>query len=190
MAFDLQKDLSQKFKSWTDVLNRRIESKWSELDEGIYTEHMAIANPVVLTSQGFTTSVEFTGLGAFILEFGSGSLMVTSTGDFLSGGNEVFDSYRNSSDWNIHRKGTAITGREKGSVYKTPSGGTMMSTGGMKGRNLEEPHGRIKALNPKSPLHIIQQEVLMWSEEVENDLESYVALKIESYLDNTFYGRQ
>ncbi len=159
----LQREVKKKIDEYTRIARGMVKAEWSKYTGGIYSdlgEAKLFLTPVIADSQGMVVrDILASGQKAWILEFGRGSLMETSSAE-----NPWLDEYVESSDFNKWRKGNAfaITGREKGSKYydldgKGKNGGTepFVSTGTLKGVNLEEWHST-KEYAPISPMKVIQ----------------------------------
>lgn len=174
-------------KQYIDVLNQRISQKWSEVDQGIFTDRNIQVN-YLSDSESIEVILEYGGMGAFIIEYGSGSAMVTHTSSKLgSYGNPSYSSYIGSDAFNTDRlaKGNAFLGRAKGDTVYTPDGGTYTSTGGMKGINLEKHSNPYK---PQLPMGIIETEIIHWKDELGQALDKAVRESIELSILGAFMG--
>ena len=174
-------------KQHVEVLNQRISQKWAEVDQGIFTERNIFVN-YLSDTDSVEVILQYNGMGAFIIEYGSGSAMVTHTSSKLgSYGNPSYPSYISSGAFNTDRlaNGNAFLGRNKGDTVYTPDGGTYQSTGRMKGINLEKHH------NPYTrqlPMHIIETEIIHWKDELGQALDKAIKDSIEMSIIGAFMG--
>ena len=174
-------------KQHVEVLNQRISQKWAEVDQGIFTERNIFVN-YLSDTDSVEIILQYSGMGAFIIEYGSGSAMVTHTSSKLgSYGNPSYPSYISSGAFNTDRlaNGNAFLGRDKGDTVYTPDGGTYQSTGRMKGINLEKHH------NPYTrqlPMHIIETEIIHWKDELGQALDKAIKDSIEMSILGAFMG--
>ena len=174
-------------KQHVEVLNQRISQKWAEVDQGIFTERNIFVN-YLSDTDSVEVILQYSGMGAFIIEYGSGSAMVTHTSSKLgSYGNPSYPSYISGGAFNTDRlaNGNAFLGRDKGDTVYTPDGGTYQSTGRMKGINLEKHH------NPYTrqlPMHIIETEIIHWKDELGQALDKAVKDSIEMSILGAFMG--
>ena len=174
-------------KQHVEVLNQRISQKWAEVDQGIFTERNIFVN-YLSDTDSVEVILQYSGMGAFIIEYGSGSAMVTHTSSKLgSYGNPSYPSYISSGAFNTDRlaNGNAFLGRDKGDTVYTPDGGTYRSTGRMKGINLEKHH------NPYTrqlPMHIIETEIIHWKDELGQALDKAIKESIEMSILGAFMG--
>ena len=135
-------------KDYSKVAESRVLQEWSR-----YSEPEGDAD-IHSTVKELTSSVSAFiwayGQKAWILEYGRGSEMVTSTKE-----NPFLAEYLRSEGFNKERfaHALAITGREKG-YYTDLDWKTHYSTGTMKGKNLEEWKGN-KSYAPMAPKKII-----------------------------------
>lgn len=180
-------------KDHVDVLLQRIEQQWDSVDDGTLTDRDIYIKRLRSSDNGLTLSVEFNGLGAFIIEYGSGSLMVTSLSEELgSFGNPSLSEYMASSDYNNlrYKNNNAITGRAKGEVVHSPTKGTApyTSKGSLAGRNLEKrmTGSKLEPLRPFSPRHIVETEFIHWLKELESDIDEAVEDWIYQQMDSVF----
>lgn len=174
-------------KQYVEVLNQRISQKWEEVDQGIFTERNISVN-YSSDSESIEVKLEYGGMGAFILEYGSGSAMVTHTADTLgSYGNPAYSHYIGSETFNTDRlsKGNAFLGRDKGDTVYTPTGARYQSTGRMKGINLEKHSNPYK---PQLPMHIIETEIIHWKDELGQALDKAIKESIEMSILGAFMG--
>ena len=174
-------------KQHVEVLNQRISQKWAEVDQGIFTERNIFVN-YLSDTDSVEVILQYSGMGAFIIEYGSGSAMVTNTSSNLgSYGNPSYPSYISSGAFNTDRlaNGNAFLGRDKGDTVYTPYCGTYQSTGRMKGINLEKHH------NPYTrqlPMHIIETEIIHWKDELGQALDKAIKESIEMSILGAFMG--
>lgn len=188
---DLQEVVSKVVEDHLFVLVERIQSQWSSVDEGIFTDHHITLRRFTPSTNMVRLGLDFKGMGAFILEYGSGSLMVTNTsseiGDY---GNPDLPDYLSSSWFNKARyfQDYAFIGRKAGDTIHAPDGSTKTSTGKRKGQNLEvkKPKSKLEPFNPKEAMHIIETEVMHWSKELEESIEEAVGEWIEFQFDDVF----
>lgn len=183
--FDLELDAL--IRMHVEALNERISQKWSEVDQGIFTERDISVN---ISNDGDNVEVilQYGGMGAFIIEYGSGSAMVTHTADTLgSYGNPAYSHYIGSETFNTDRlsKGNAFLGRDKGDTVYTPTGARYQSTGRMKGINLEKHSNPYK---PQLPMHIIETEIIHWKDELGQALDKAIKESIEMSILGAFMG--
>ena len=183
--FDLE--LDNLIRTHVEALNERISQKWSEVDQGIFTERDISVN---ISNDGDSVEVilEYRGMGAFILEYGSGSAMTVSTASRLGNfGNPALSSYKYSDAYNTARSkhGHAFVGRAKGETVYTPDGGTYQSTGRLEGKNLEQFKNPYK---PQLPMHIIETEIIHWKDELGNAIRDYFGESIRNTLLEAWTG--
>lgn len=182
------------------ALTERIEQRWSSSDKGIYTDHAITLRRYTPSKNMVRMGLDFEGLGAFILEYGSGSLMVTNTSAELGEmGNPDLPNYVDSSWFNDARtaNGNAITGRAKGETVHSPTLGEedYKSTGKLYGKNLEKPLPRkntkakpLPPLEPQEPLHIVEEEVFYWCIELEDAVNEAVEEWLSDSIEGCFKG--
>ena len=193
----MQDAIAKVLEDHLNVLSDRIKQIWAVTDEDIYTDHHITLRRFTPSKNMVRLGLDITGLGAFILEYGSGSLMVTNTsaelGEF---GNPDLPEYMASSWFNNERlsHGNAILGRKKGDIVHSPTIGVSpyASKGSLQGINLERPlkrkKSKLKPLQPKEPLFIVETEVIHWLQELEDDIDSAVSDYIEEQLSGAFRG--
>ena len=182
------------------ALTERIEQQWSANDKGEYTAHDITLRRYTPSKNMVRLGLDFEGLGAFILEYGSGSLMVTHSSTEIGdlGNPDVADSM-NSSWFNNARtaNGNAITGRAKGETVHSPKqdGKDTTSSGKLYGKNLEEPLPRknpkakpLPPLEPQEPLHIVETEVFYWCIELEDAINEAVDEWLMNSIEGCFKG--
>lgn len=177
------------------ALTERIEQRWSSSDKGVYTDHAITLRRYTPSKNMVRMGLDFEGLGAFILEYGSGSLMVTNTSAELGEmGNPDLPNYINSSWFNDARttNGNAITGRQKNDIIHSPTLGVKeyKSSGKMYGINLEKPLNGSKKepLEPQEPLHIVEEEVFYWCIELEDAVNEAVEEWLSDSIEGCFKG--
>ena len=182
------------------VLTERIEQQWSANDKGEYTAHDITLRRYTPSKNMVRLGLDFEGLGAFILEYGSGSLMVTHSSTEIGDlGNPDVSDYMNSSWFNNARtaNGNAITGRAKGETVHSPKqdGKDTTSSGKLYGKNLEEPLPRknpkakpLPPLEPQEPLHIVETEVFYWCIELEDAINEAVDEWLVNSIEGCFKG--
>lgn len=191
----MQDVIAKVLEDHLDVLTDRIKQIWAVADEDIYTDHHIILRRFTPSVNMVRLGLDITGLGAFILEYGSGSFMVTNTsaelGDF---GNPDLPEYMASSWYNDNRSshGNAIMGRNQGETVHSPTMGVpdYKSKGHFKGINLEEPmkKSKLKPLEPKEPMFVVETEIVHWLKELDEAIDDAVSDYIETKLDNAFKG--
>lgn len=177
------------------ALTERIEQRWSSSDKGVYTDHAITLRRYTPSKNMVRMGLDFEGLGAFILEYGSGSLMVTNTSAELGEmGNPDLPNYIDSSWFNDARtaNGNAITGRAKGETVHSPTLGEddYKSAGKLYGKNLEVqiPKSKLKPLEPQEPLHIVEEEVFYWCIELEDAVNEAVEEWLSDSIEGCFKG--
>lgn len=182
------------------VLTERIEQQWSATDQGKYTAHDIMLRRYTPSKNMVRLGLDFEGLGAFILEYGSGSLMVThSSAEIGDLGNPDVSDYMNSSWFNNARSanGNAITGRAKGETVHSPTRGEQdtTSSGKLYGKNLEKPLPRknskskpLPPLEPQEPLHIVEEQVFYWCIELEDAINEAVDEWLMNSIEGCFKG--
>lgn len=182
------------------ALTERIEQQWSATDKDEYTAHDITLRRYTPSKNMVRLGLDFEGLGAFILEYGSGSLMVThSSTEIGDMGNPDVSDYMNSSWFNNARtaNGNAITGRAKGETVHSPKqdGKDTTSSGKLYGKNLEEPLPRknpkakpLPPLEPQEPLHIVETEVFYWCIELEDAINEAVDEWLMNSIEGCFKG--
>lgn len=182
------------------ALTERIEQQWSATDKGEYTAHDITLRRYTPSKNMVRLGLDFEGLGAFILEYGSGSLMVTNSSTEIGDlGNPDVSDYMNSSWFNNARtaNGNAITGRDKGDIIHSPERGgkDTKSSGKLYGKNLEKPLPRknpkakpLPPLEPQEPLHIVEEEVFYWCIELEDAINEAVDEWLMDSIEGCFKG--
>ena len=183
--FDLELDTL--IRTYVEALNERISQKWSEVDQGIFTERDISVN-ISNDCDSVEVVLEYRGMGAFILEYGSGSAMTVSTSSRLGNfGNPALPLYKYSDAYNPARSkhGHAFVGRAKGETVYTPDGGTYQSTGRLEGKNLEQFKNPYK---PQLPMHIIETEIIHWKDELGNAIRDYFSESIRNTLLEAWTG--
>lgn len=135
-------------RNYNSVAESRVLQEWSrysepEGDSEIHSSAKELTSSVSALIWAY-------GQKAWILEYGSGSEMVTSTKE-----NPFLAEYMRSEGFNKERfkNALAITGREQG-YYTDLDGVTHYSTGTMQGKNLEQWRST-KSYTPISPKKII-----------------------------------
>lgn len=176
-------------------LTERIKQRWATTDKGIYTEHTVTVSRATEIGEGVTCTLLANGMGAFILEYGSGSQMtIGNSSEIGSHGNPYVDSYLSSNEYNQKRtsRGFAILGRARGDKVYHPDGSVTTSTGSLYGYNLEKGSTITKVkrplddFNPQMPLHIIEEEMLAAIPELEELLAKTVEEAINRDLLSVF----
>lgn len=166
----LNKHLQDFVKGQVRILNDRIRMKLSVYEgdhEGFTDWH--VHEPVfTATPTTIRALLTYSGLAAWIAEYGSGSEMDTNS------------PYYHSYTMNPSRraKGNAFLGRGKGEVVYRPDGTTYISSGQAKGRNLEMPLGKLAPYIPQKAQHVIHQEIDMWVQEMVPELKQLVRKEI------------
>lgn len=151
----LQREVKKKVDEYTRIARDMVKAEWSKYTGGKYSdlgEAKLILTPVIADSQGMVVrDILALGQKAWILEYGRGSLMETSSAE-----NPWLDEYVSSPDFNKWRKGRAlaITGREAGE-YRDIDGNIHKSTGTLAGVNLEQWHST-KVYYPLPPMRVVQ----------------------------------
>ena len=133
----------------------RVRSEWeSSMRPGISgNKEISVGNLMVIKGAVIVEIIS-TGMAAWIMEMGKGSLMEKSVAD-----NPYLQDYLSSDEvnpWRFHSSRMPIMGRSEGE-YKDLDGGTHSSSGRMQGLDLErdgEPE-----YQPVLPMHIIRTEV-------------------------------
>lgn len=196
----IQDVVSKVVKDHLSVLTERIQQQWSANDKGEYTAHDITLRRYTPSKNMVRLGLDFEGLGAFILEYGSGSLMVThSSTEIGDMGNPDISDYMNSSWFNNARtaNGNAITGRAKGETVHSPKqdGKDTTSSGKLYGKNLEKPLPRknpkakpLPPLEPQEPLHIVETEVFYWCIELEDAINEAVDEWLMNSIEGCFKG--
>lgn len=182
------------------VLTERIQQQWSVMDKNIYTDHSIELRRFTPSKNMVRLGLDFQGLGAFILEYGSGSLMVTNVSAEIGDmGNPDLPDYLSSTWFNDDRtaNGNAIMGRAEGEIIHSPTLGVddTKSSGKLHGKNLEKPLPRKKGkkkplppLEPQEPLHIVETEVFYWCIELEDAIDEAVSDWLDNQISNCFKG--
>ena len=166
----------KKLIQWTAVLVERIKSEWGnrsnisdwEKDIDFYVSPM-VGN--VMRSH-----LSAGGLGAWIAEYGSGSLMDRN--------NPYYADYIKSDNFNKERlnRDDAFIGRKAGDIVYSPDGTSYKSTGNAEGLNLEK--GKMFKDNyvASPPMHIIEQEVRNAMPEIMIDINETARSAIVTYI--------
>lgn len=191
----IQDVVSKVVKDHLDVLMERIRQQWNATDKGIYTRHEVILRRYTPSKNMVRLGLDFQGLGAFILEYGSGSLMVTNTSAEIGEmGNPALPEYIGSTWYNDARaaNGNAIMGRKKGDILHSPTEGVedTKSSGKLYGKNLEQPikNSKLQPLEPQEPLHIVETEVFYWCIELEDAINDAVSEWLDDQISSCFKG--
>lgn len=161
---------------WTAVLVERIKSEWGnrgnisdwEKDIDFYVSPM-VGN--VMRSH-----LSAGGLGAWIAEYGSGSLIDKNS--------PYYESYINSDNYNRLRESNngSFTGRDIGETVYSPDGTSYQSTGRAKGLNLESGSKFKESYIASPPMHIIEQEVRNAMPEIMIDINETARSAIVTYI--------
>jgi hypothetical protein len=136
-------------QQWCTMVNEQIENKWGTLSR-IGTDRHIEKPSYVQTMDTIVATLKYSGLSAFIAEFGSGSLM--------SRDNPWLDEYLSSDEfnqWRLHSSRMPIMGRSEGEEYKDINGETHVSTGRMQGLDLERDGN--PEYQPISASHVISE---------------------------------
>lgn len=124
---------------------RRVQNRYN----GFSLEGKAeIDFATVLTLDTIISKIEASGMKAYILEYGKGSLMDKN--------NPYLSEYMQSGLWNPDRRGYDVSGRARG-WYKNADGELAYSDGRAKGRSLERM--RKPEFMPQEAMHIIEEEI-------------------------------
>lgn len=161
---DLQSTISEFMKSQITVLNERIQMRFQMYQSRHSTEQSkftswAIETPLFQANEkGFKAILSYSGLAAWIAEYGSGSQI------------DILNPYLKNYQINTPRKTNhyAFTGHRAGDIVKRPDGTSYKSKGTAAGRNLEEHHPYYE---PQKPEHIIYKEITMWLSEIIPELQ-------------------
>lgn len=154
-----------------DVLNERIRMKWD-----VYASQHAgfttwnVHEPLFKQDENsIHILLQYSGLAAWIAEYGSGSQM-----DTLS---PYYDSY--SMNPLRKNKGNAFLGRKEGDIVYRPDGSSYTSSGNMEGLNLEWRLGkRFSPFVAEKAQHIIRNEINMWAQEIKPELKQLIRREI------------
>ena len=169
-------DVYKVLLQWTALICERIKSEWSgrnnisewEKDIDFYM------SPVVgnIVSSHLTAG----GLGAWIAEYGSGSLMDKD--------NPYYEDYINSENFNKLRNNNdnAFTGRNADETVYSPDGTSYISSGRAKGLNLESGSKFKEPYVPTPPMHIIKQEIENAMPEIIESVQATARMAIVTYL--------
>lgn len=131
----------------------RVRQKWAGVSVDGQRE-IDVDLPMVIHGM-VTARLAASGMGAWIMEFGEGSLMDSS--------NPWLAEYKRSSQWNPARDSLAITGRPHGG-YTDLDNNQQFSSGHNQGRSVEYVHP------PLEPMHIIENEIVMAMSEIQESL--------------------
>jgi hypothetical protein len=166
----------KKLIQWTAVLVERIKSEWGnrsnisdwEKDIDFYVSPM-VGN--IMRSH-----LSAGGLGAWIAEYGSGSLIDKDS--------PYYESYINSDNYNRLRESHngSFTGRDIGETVYSPDGTSYQSTGRAKGLNLESGSKFKESYIASPPMHIIEQEVINAMPEIMIDINETARSAIVTYI--------
>ena len=165
---------------WSEIICSRIRNRWDT--KAPQWEHSTYWFFLGATKGAIISRIVGDGIGAFLLEYGSGSKLDTS--------NPYLQDYMSSDHWNKARssKGNAFLGRAAGEIVYTPDGGSYESEGGAKGLNLEQQlKSKTKDFPPYIPqeaMHIMREEVQEALHEIAEDLSTGISKAIadEVYL--------
>lgn len=177
----LEELVHEKLIGAIDVLNRRIELKLqfyaTNNNSKVPFTDVNIHEPIIQrTPQSTKALLQYSGLAAWIMEFGSGSKMDTNS--------IYYDDY----EMNPDRKevGNAFVGRKIGEIVIRPDGTRYRSTGSMHGVNLEEfMHGKMWPLVPEPARHVISNEIMLWAQEVKKELKELIRRNIITQIKET-----
>jgi len=166
----------KKLIQWTAVLVERIKSEWGnrsnisdwEKDIDFYV------SPIV--GNIMRSHLSAGGLGAWIAEYGSGSLIDKNS--------PYYESYINSDNYNRLRESNngSFTGRDIGETVYSPDGTSYQSTGRAKGLNLESGSKFKESYIASPPMHIIEQEVRNAMTEIMIDINEAARSAIVTYI--------
>ena len=166
----------KKLIQWTAVLVERIKSEWGnrsnisdwEKDIDFYV------SPIV--GNIMRSHLSAGGLGAWIAEYGSGSLIDKNS--------PYYESYINSDNYNRLRESNngSFTGRDIGETVYSPDGTSYQSTGRAKGLNLESGSKFKESYIASPPMHIIEQEVINVIPEIMIDISETARSAIVTYI--------
>lgn len=148
----------------SDILNSRIEMKLRPYKKDIMQD-MRISEPkVTINGDKIQCELSYGGVALWMVEYGSGSKMDKTS--------KYFTDY-SVSESRI-KNNYAFTGHPKGDVVVRPDGTQYVSTGKMKGRNLEHRIGKLEPYIPLEAQHVISQEIDLWAQEIEPELREVV----------------
>ena len=166
----------KKLIEWTAVLCERIKSEWGnrsnisdwEKDIDFYVSPM-VGN--ILQSH-----LSAGGLGAWIAEYGSGSLIDKNS--------PYYENYISSENYNKLRdlNDGSFTGRDIGETVYSPDGTSYQSTGNAKGLDLEKGKMFKDRYIASPPMHIIEQEVRNALPEIMIDVQQVAKSAIVTYI--------
>lgn len=191
----LRQHMARRLEEWLNVLTVRVQNKWQEYDKGEYTEHYAETGATVTRRGKMFCAAVFSGLGAYILEYGSGTEMTLSTVDEIGQfGNPDLESYLMSSGFNKMReaRGYTILGRKKGDKIHRPNGSDYYSSGNYENLDLQRASTIKKAKHqledyiPQQALHIIENEFIAMIPEMDEELEGLTTLAIDTIVTESF----
>lgn len=161
---DLQNTVSEFIRAQITVLNERIRMRFQAYQSRHSTEQSKFTawaiNPPLFQAngKGFKAILSYSGLAAWIAEYGSGS-QIDILNPYLK--NYHIDAFRKTNHY-------AFTGHRAGDIVKRPDGTFYESKGNAAGRNLEEHHPYYE---PQKPEHIIYKEITAWLSEVIPELQ-------------------
>ena len=138
---------------WCEAISSQVRDKWDNSHGASWQKE--IHHDIVTLPNIIMGEIIASGAGAFIAEFGSGSLMENEQM------NPYLSDYKGSDKWNPARSGAdnGFLGREAGETVYRPDGSSYQSTGKAKGLHLEWNLGKNGAYTATPPMHIIKQEV-------------------------------
>lgn len=173
---EIEYAVERTINAYADVLYERVRDKWKAFDKGIFTDHYTIDNELQKNGNTYIKVLEFGGVGAWNLEYGTGSRMVSS-GAFPSG-NPWLSEYFGAEYWNTNRAyhSNHFLGRAKGDKIFRPDGTVDESTGKNKGKDLSKVYVDGDPLFiEQEPMMIISTETGLWVEELKEALKDNLA---------------
>ena len=160
----LQRKIRDTVNAYAREVKVRVKEEWSRYESDLGKAKITVTPALIKadTEGMIVQAIHATGQKAWLLEYGRGSLMETRSAE-----NPWLDEYVSSKQFNKWRMANAfaITGREKGSQYYDLDGRgrdgvvhgvPFVSTGTLKGVNLEKDWHSTKSYTPLPPRRIIQ----------------------------------
>jgi len=146
---------------WAQAICEQVINKWGGYQGG----QEILSETAAITPELIATEIIASGMGAWIMEFGSGSA--------LDVGNPFFSNYISSDMWNAERakNGNEFLGRKKGDKIYRPDGTIDISSGRAEGMRLEH---SFSGYEPELPRHIIRDEITFTMPLIQEDIISNV----------------
>lgn len=167
---------------WAAIIRSRVEHKHGTLN--LPGQSHSEQGGVEFIGNLIKIRMGFSGMAAWIGEFGKGSLMESSLSE-----NPYLQDYV-SDNWNPYRAGKTIRGRPEGE-YKDLDGVTQESSGKMQGLSLEKDIGsKDDDFRPIEPMHIIQNEIDLAIPEIIADIYSALSDELMREMKDIFVNKK